>query len=130
MLLTMWPRFAAVFALGLATCETSETERAWMNCRAGDAAACTQTGDRLLADGKDPARAFEMYSRGCDGQQPRACLSKATMLLHGEGVATDVESAITLLARLCDDDELPDACALRKQACKDHHASHSCSPAP
>ena len=59
---------------------------------------------RVLAQvEKDPARAYQLFQRACDGGNAVGCSWQAWHLQHGAGIARDQDSARPLYQRACDD---------------------------
>jgi uncharacterized protein len=59
----------------------------------------------LLADGaagpKDPVRANQLFTKGCDANVAVACKLLGDAYLHGEGVVNDAKRAGELYKKAC-----------------------------
>ncbi|NMO16958.1 sel1 repeat family protein [Pyxidicoccus fallax] len=85
-----------------------------VECGAEQAASCTHLGLALLKDtapGRDAARAYSLFQKGCAGGDADGCVEQAVLLLDGTGVKKDAARAAAVLGTACDTGS-PRACSL------------------
>lgn len=77
------------------------------SCEAGAFVSCAFTGDMLRngSDGatKDSARAYELYTRACQGGELQGCANRGWLELNGDGTGKNADAALASFAMACND---------------------------
>ena len=92
-----------VAPIGVAThsCDPNDAADCTEQCARGHALSCQRLA-AIHASQHDDVRASDLFKRGCDTGDERACNNFGVMMIRGRGVTHDLPRARQILTRACD----------------------------